>query len=302
MKKFYYILFFLYILLQRETAQQLPQFSQFMLNPLAFNPAFSGSTEFAEARSNNRYQWTGITDAPRTYMLTCQGPFRKKHMGMGMHVYTDIVGPTRRIGFQASYAYHLVFKNDLRIGLGLSAGILQWGIDGHKLILREEGDRALQNVYQNTLVPDFGTGITVYKKDKFCFGISVPQIYEAPVQLYHKETQSRIVRHYHAFGLYNINLNEDIVLQPSFLIKYAAPAPVKIDGALRLLYKDFWIGGAYRSQDAMVAMMGYTWKNYLAIGYSYDFTTTNLKKYSAGTHEITFGIIFSRKQENRWKE
>jgi len=296
-----FLIFTILIQINRYASQQLPQFSQYMLNPLAFNPAYSGATEFAEARSNNRYQWTGITDAPRTYMLTCQGPFTKKHMGLGMHIYTDIVGPTRRIGIQGSYAYHLVFKNDMRIGLGLSAGILQWGIDGDKLILREEGDQALMNLYQKTLVPDFGAGIMFYKKEKFYFGFSVPQVYEAPIQLYVKETKSRIVRHYVGFGMYNFSVTEDFFIQPSFLVKYASPAPVKIDLALRLMYKDFSIGGSFRTNDAFSAMFCYTYKHYLSLGYSYDFTTTNLKKYSSGTHEITLGIIFSRKQENRWK-
>jgi hypothetical protein len=38
------------------------------------------------------------------------------------------------------------------------------------------------------------------------------------------------------------------------------------------------------------------------IGYSFDFTTTNIKKYSTGTHEIMLGIRFSRKQSATWEE
>ena len=79
-------------------AQQLPQYSQYMLNQMAINPAIAGKDEFAEVRSNSRQQWVGITDAPRTYMLTLQGPFVGKNMGLGMNLYTDIVGPTRRTG------------------------------------------------------------------------------------------------------------------------------------------------------------------------------------------------------------
>src|SRR4051794_3290007 len=96
-------------------AQQLPQYSQYMLNELAINPAVAGRDEFAEVRSNNRHQWVGIPDAPRTYMLSLQGPIRGKNMGLGMNLYTDVVGPTRRTGVNFSYAYHVKLKEDLHL-------------------------------------------------------------------------------------------------------------------------------------------------------------------------------------------
>jgi hypothetical protein len=77
-------------------------------------------------------------------------------MGVGMHLYTDIVGPTRRTGINFSYAYHLKLKDDMKLSMGLSAGVLQWGIDGHKLILHDSGDENLVTNYQTTYVPDFG--------------------------------------------------------------------------------------------------------------------------------------------------
>lgn len=283
--------------------QQLPQYTQYMLNELAINPAVAGKEEFADARSNNRYQWMGINDAPRTYMLTVHGPITSKHMGLGIHLFTDIVGPTRRTGLNASYAYHLKVKDDMFLSMGLSAGVLQWGIDGHKLILHDEGDANLLVNYQNVYVPDFGTGLQFRKKNRFYFGIAVPQIYQAPIKLYNDNTQSKLVSHFNVNGAYTIDIGEDFKVEPSFLLKYAKPAPLKIDGGFRVIYKDqVWIGGAYRHKDAFTALVGYMYKNYLMIGYSYDYTTTNIRNYSTGTHEIMLGIHFSRKQSATWEK
>jgi hypothetical protein len=55
-------------------AQQLPLYSNYMLNDYPMNPAIGGTHPYFEAMSNNRYQWIGITDAPRTYMLSVDGP------------------------------------------------------------------------------------------------------------------------------------------------------------------------------------------------------------------------------------
>ncbi|MCW3078552.1 MAG: hypothetical protein JWO32_3161 [Bacteroidetes bacterium] len=304
MKKYYYIWFFS-LLTVCSFAQQLPQYTQYMLNEMAINPAVAGKDDYADVRSNNRYQWVGITDAPRTYMLTAHGPIKAKNMGIGMHLFTDIVGPTRRTGFTLAYAYHIKLnKKDVRLSLGLNAGILQWGIDGSKLVLHDDGDQSLVTTYQTTYVPDLGAGIYFHKKDRFYLGFSVPQMYQAPIGLYTGVPRnSKLVSHFNLNGAYKFDLGEDFKLEPSFLAKYANPVPIKVDVGLRLIYKEqIWLGGAYRSNDAFTALIGYMYKNYLLIGYSYDYTTTNIRKYSTGTHEIMLGIHFSRKQAATWEK
>lgn len=67
------------------------------------------------------------------------GPIRNPKMGVGATLYTDIVGPTRRIGFNSSYAYHIKLNETYKLGLGVSAGILQWAIDGSKITLHDAG-------------------------------------------------------------------------------------------------------------------------------------------------------------------
>lgn len=309
MKALRYILVFVVLSIFNAKAQQLPQYTQYMLNEMAINPAVAGREEYTDVRSNNRYQWVGITDAPRTYMLTAHGPIKSKNMGVGMNLYTDIVGPTRRTGLNFAYAYHLKVDDDMFVSLGLSAGILQWGIDGHKLILRDEGDANLLQTYKNTLVPDFGTGAYFYKKDRFYFGVSAPQIYQAPIKIYNESPgNSKLVTHFNINGAYKFDIGDDFKIEPSLLMKYAKPAPLIVDLSVRGIYQEqVWLGVGYRSwivngvnSEAFTAMVGYMYKDYLMFGYSYDFCTTNIKKYSTGTHEVMLGLRFSRKQASTW--
>jgi type IX secretion system PorP/SprF family membrane protein len=289
------------LLLADLKAQQLPQYTQYMLNEFAINPAVAGKEEFADVRSNNRYQWIGITDAPRTYILTVHGPLKMKNMGLGMHLFTDIVGPTRRVGLNFSYAYHIKLSKETKMSLGLSAGILQWGIDGHKLQLHDSGDDNLLVQYQTVYVPDFGAGILVHNK-KFYIGIAVPQIYQSRINLYPgSDNTGKLVTHFNVNAAYKFDLGESFKIEPSFLVKYATPAPFKLDVGARVIYKEqVWLGGAYRHNDAYTALLGFMYKNYLMIGYSYDFPTTNIRNYSSGTHEIMLGLRFSRKQNRNW--
>ena len=291
------------LLVQFLKAQQLPQYTQYMLNDLAINPAVAGKDNFADVRSNNRYQWVGMTDAPRTYMLTLHSPLKNRHMGLGTHIYTDIVGPTRRIGISLAYAYRIKIAEKTRLSFALSAGIQQWGIDGHKLILHDAGDDNLLTQYQTKTVPDFGAGLYVHN-EKWYVGFSAPQLYQSPIKLYKDgDDKGTLVRHFILNAAYKIDISDDFKIEPSFLVKYATPAPIEIDFGTRVIYQEqMWLGIGYRHKDAITGLIGFMYKNYLMIGYSYDFTTSNLKKYSSGTHELMLGLRFSKQQSKSWAD
>lgn len=290
-------------------AQHLPQYTQYMLNDFVINPAIAGkNSEFWECKSNNRYQWVGFTDAPRTYVLSLHGPFKNRKMGIGGTLYTDIVGPTRRVGFQASYAYHVKLTEKLKLGLGLSAGLIQYSIDGHKLLLHDAGDEILTYSYQKAYAPDFGGGLYLYD-DKLFVSLAVPQFFRSNLKFFADQStkNSRLEPHFYGLAGYKFNLGEDFKLEPSVMVKYVKPVPVKVDIGLRAIYKEqVWLGVAYRTNDAITAMLGYLYKEWLLIGYSYDYTTTRIRNYSSGSHEIMLGLRFkaikSKKDEENKEE
>ena len=123
-------------------AQQLPHYSQYLLNDYAINPAVGGSRNYFDAKLNNRNQWIGITDAPRTFVLSLHGPLNNPKMGVGGLVYADVTGPTRRTGITASYAYHLKLNETLKLSFGLSAGMIQYATDFSKITFNENNDPA----------------------------------------------------------------------------------------------------------------------------------------------------------------
>jgi hypothetical protein len=52
------------------------------------------------------------------------------------------------------------------------------------------------------------------------------------------------------------------------------------------------VGASYRSGDAIVGIFEYQVDRKLRIGYSYDYTLSELKSYSSGSHEIMLGYDF----------
>lgn len=277
-------------------AQQLPHFSQYMINDFVMNPAIGGSRPTVEGKSNNRYQWQGITDAPRTYVLSLHGPSKNRKMGFGGYLFTDITGPTRRTGVDLTYSYHLNLNENIKLAFGVAGGLLQFAVDGSKITLRDEGDLALSNGIQSVLVPDVSAGFYLYSK-KFYVGASAPQLVKSKLKFFDYSTgKSQLENHFYAMAGYHLLITEDFEFEPSCLVKYNSPVPLQYDIGGRFKYKErIWIGGAYRNLDAVTGLIGFNWKN-LMFGYSYDFTTSNLKNYSTGTHEVMIGVRFEKQE------
>lgn len=277
-------------------AQQLPQFSQYMFNQYAFNPAYAGVKPSWEAVTNNRYQWIGITDAPRTFTLSAQGPLKKENMGLGGYVYTDNVGPTRRLGFQTSYAYHVRLTETINLSFGLSLGFNQWMLDGDKVTTYDPNDFYFSQGLLKSTDMDGKFGLYMYHADWYV-GVSVEQMLHNKISFLSTQTSSEsfMEDHYYLTGGYTFRLGDDWQIEPSMLLKVGLPAPLKLDVNLRTTYKEtVWVGASYRTHDAVSAMVGYCYKNQLRIGYAFDFTVTDLRNYNSGTHELMLGFIFAR--------
>ncbi len=275
--------------------QQLPQFSQYMFNQYAFNPAYAGVKPSWEAVTNNRYQWLGITDAPRTFTLSAQGPFKKENMAIGGYVYTDVVGPTRRIGFQASYAYHVRLSDNIQLSFGLAFGFNEWILDADKITTYDPNDFYFSNGLLKSFDPDGKFGLYLYHKD-WHFGASIAQMLHNKVSFLSTQTGSETYMedHFYFHGGYTFRLDDDNwQIEPTFLLKMGLPAPLKFDMNVRVSWRNtIWVGGGWRSNDAIPLMVGYRYKDLLSVGYAYDITTTNLKNYSTGTHELMLGFTF----------
>ena len=273
-------------------AQQIPQYSQYMVNDYILNPAITGMHDYFEVKSNNRIQWVGINDAPRTFLLSVHGPFSKYNMGLGGAIFSDVTGPTSRTGAYLSYAYHLKLSSSLKLGLGLSVGLLQYRIDDSKITWYTDGDPAATN-NRTIYTADATFGFNLYH-DNFNVGFSAPQIIGNPLKFQENDSdpQSALARHFMIMGAYTFHLG-DFDIQPSVLLKYVSPTPLQIDGGLKFTYRDMvWLGATYRHDDAVSAMVGYTHKSFLMFAYSYDVAMSNLKNYSSGTHEVMIGVRF----------
>lgn len=278
-------------------AQQDPQFTQFMYDRLSVNPGYAGSKDAFCATLLGRQQWSGFTGQPNTGLLNISGPIKSIRSGVGVSVYLDEIGPQSVTSARLSYAYHLKLGGATKLGLGVSLGFISSSLNndwvaydynssGNAGIGTGIGDPSIPINSQKATTFDASFGAYLYNP-KYYVGISSVHLNEGDLS----DMNIQVARHYYFMGGYNFDITPKLRLTPNVLVK-SDLASTQLDVNATVMYANtFWFGATYRLEDAIAPMAGYQYefpsgKSTLRIGYSYDFTTSELNNYSSGSHEL----------------
>lgn len=293
--KQYLLFILLFIAVLSGKSQQLPLYSQYMMNGFLLNPAMAGSKDFIPIALTVRQQWVGLKGAPQTYALSGHAaPFLNKAMGVGGYIYNDNFGPISRTGLLASYAYHLKLGSKNKLAFGMSLSAFQYKIDESQLTLTNPNDAAINYNVDKKIVPDANFGAYFYSQ-KYWAGIAVAQLLQWKIDVGQADVQNKMVRHYFVNAGYKFDLNKyvkNFELEPSILVKATEMrSPLQLDINLKGYYKkNYWLGVSYRTSDAMIVLLGVKYNKYY-FGYAFDYTLSNISNYvKGGSHEIMVGI------------
>lgn len=273
-------------------AQQDPLFSQYMFNKLAMNPAYAGSKEYFTGDILNRWQWVGIDGAPNTLSASVHSPLRDEHIGLGLYVYRDHLGPSVYQGAQAAFAYRIQFPQG-KLSFGIQAGIKHSDIDWLAIDPYDGGDPLLTGQVKKKIIPDADFGIYYYS-DKYFVGLSSKQLFQNQISIVKvdgKNEYTRLLRHFYGMAGAALPLTDGLVFRPSLLVKFVQNAPPQLDlNASFLFANTFWLGASYRTEKAISLLTEFYITRNLRIGYSYDIWLNELRAYNKGSHEIRLGF------------
>lgn len=279
-------------------AQQDPQFTQYMFNMLALNPAYAGSAERMSIKALSRHQWVGFEGAPTTQTISVHTPLPFESLCVGGMIMRDEHGPVRQYTFMADVAYRLFLANSAKLSFGLQGGLNLFQGDYADLSPLDPNDQVFQQNVSTKLDPQFGFGM-MYYADRFYLGLSTPKLIhtkffeEAVLDTLGAPFQLGQRAHWFLSGGYVFDMNTYMKFKPTFLLKAVNGAPMSFDlSANFLFYEKFWLGAMYRHEDAVGVLAQYQFTEGLYAGYAYDFTLSPLRDYSGGSHEIMIGYDF----------
>ena len=257
------------------SAQQDPQFTQNMFNKLANNPGFAGSRGVIATSILHRSQWMGFNDggaaaSTQNFSVDAELPFL--YGGVGLNVVNDNIAEFSNLGLQASYAYRTELGVG-QIGMGMSVGMYQSGLNGSKLKSAQSNDPAIPTVEVKGSSLDIGAGIYYNTQDVYV-GLSSAHMTEPTVE-WSDGQDFDLTRHYFLIAGYYHELSSLLSLNPSIYLK-SDGATSQLDINTNLIYNNkLWGGVSYRLDEGLSLLAGMNVNEDFRFGLAYDVTMMN---------------------------
>ena len=212
-------------------AQQLPQYTNYVFNYFAINPAVAGSKECLDAKFGYRTQWVGFDGAPKTAFGSLHTVLKKNNYGlankhaMGILIESDSYGPFRRAKLKLAYAYHFALNRDILMSMGVFFGVEQLSFRSGDVTLINFNDNAIGQASNAIIFPEISPGIFLQSK-KWFGGISIQQTLTSEIKAA-GTAESKLVRHGSIMGGLKFS-NRTWSIVPSALIKFAPNIPYAV--------------------------------------------------------------------------
>jgi type IX secretion system PorP/SprF family membrane protein len=301
------------------SGQQVPMYSQYIMNGFLINPSIAGRDGYTTANITARDQWIGIKGGPKTYAASFQTsllensfisrsqhvrrrglrPSKPGRVGLGGYVFSDNNGIIRRTGFQADYAYHIPVGTNRdgtqdNVSLGLGLILYQYAINTSQFKYSYADDPYLNSFDKSVFITDFNFGAS-YITAKYYLGFSMTNILRGSL-IFANNSDSKIGEqgNYFLTGGFNIPIDRDWSIKPSAFIKSSDMLlkTFQFDLTTRVFYQEnYWGGVSYRFKDAIILLLGVKYDKYY-IGFAFDYALTQIRKRSIGSMELTLAVKF----------
>jgi type IX secretion system PorP/SprF family membrane protein len=271
------------------SAQHNPLLSQYVLNRLVVNPAYAGADGFLSTTVSYRRQWLGVEGAPETYAFTANTPLRNKRYNIGIIASQDNIAVLHQSHVGLIYAYR-IFAGKISFSAGFQPGVNFSRNAWNDIKTTTQGDAVYQSAETRTSF-DMGYGLYLQSKRFFAGMSSVAKFSKAvsgarPILLLNTG--------------YTFGDPKKASLTVSALGRYMLSNFYQVDlNAMATLRDRISFGASYRHADAIVGILQLKINDQFNLGYSYDYTLSNLSTYSSGTHEVLLRYDFYYKVNSK---
>lgn len=292
-------------------------YSQFYMSPTLLNPAFAGNTNGPFVAVNYRNQWPSINNAYSTYSVAYDQQWQE-NTGLGVNVIADDAGngAIKTTKLAGVYSYRVRLMADTYIKGAIEAGYGQTSLDWQQLIFYDSLDPEFGSESPGGIsiptgeIPrsnlskgffDLGTGLLLYNPLWYA-GFSLKHVNSPTIDFIGDDTgpagqlPTRLTLH----GGLQISLDGGNIgqnatfLSPNVLVSKQADFWQVTAGTLVNIDRIFgglWYRQGGRNSDAVIASIGVK-SGVFKIGYSYDYTISELTIGSGGSHEIGITLLF----------
>ncbi len=300
------------------SGQYVPYSNQMFQYAASYNPAFAGVDPYTEIKLGYRTQWTGFgSDAPKfgnlvlnmrlkqpldlshnalrtsnaAALKTANLPGGKRVIhGLGLNVFNEQISSIQRTGGVVNYSFHYPLSRKVYLATGVSGVIDAMRLRKDKLYLGEFADH--DKYYEDLLASgtsqtslNVRAGLLIYAPG-FYVGFSYYDLWHSQLRTIESNFNEL---HYRGSGQlgFSLPLSSTLTLKPSLFALWQTDDTFVIDYNMKLyIEQKLWFGLTYRGTDSMVTMGGFNFNQLLGVAYSYERSTSGLKQFSDGSHEV----------------
>jgi type IX secretion system PorP/SprF family membrane protein len=291
-------------------------FTQFNAAPLIINPAFTGNFDgMARVTAIYRNQWASVTTPYLTYGASIDAPIIHDlsvddYLAVGLQVYKDQAGDANLSNFSGlvSVAYHKYLGASVNkvLSVGLQGGYSQKSLDLTRLYF---GDEFVNGNWQPGTSQEYQLGLLNQVKyytvnagisfahnpsEKFSYVVALgANNLNNPNDGFSSKLSNQVGLDMRLTGQLGMiwNVSQRFSLRPAVLYQNQSSATEMIAGnefyylagnpEFPMYSTGFFLGGWYRSGDAMMLTCGVEFKG-VRIGVAYDYNTSDLQTASNG--------------------
>lgn len=288
---------------------QDPHFSQYYANPLYLNPAFAGVKKCPKINLNYRNQYPAL-GVYSTYSASYDQYVEALNGGLGLLVLRDEAGNGILNLTEASliYSYHLKVNRKFTLLTGFQATFRQRALNWNNLTFPDQIDQFYGFVLPTNEVPpnattnnhlDLSVGFLGYT-ERFYMGVTAHHLTEPnEAFLSNNKLPFKLTVHTGAsipLGRKRLHNSTRNLLIPNIVYQIQGEA-MQFTGGLSFNRGAISGGLALRhggnNPDAVIIILGLTpdklpW----SIGYSYDYTISDLTNIPGGAHEVSLMYQF----------
>ncbi len=297
-KPAFFILIFIF--LGQLLLAQDPAFSQPFANPLYLNPALAGTGTSQRIGLNFRDQWPNISGSFIAANVSFDRNVIDSNNAIGVLATYDNSGQstltTKNVSLILSHQFHI---KTLTLSIGAQATYHEKSINTTNLSFGDMANPVRGFVYStesmvtrsDIKVPDFSAGIQGYGKNYF-FGFAINHITQPDESFVQGASPLPIKYVVNAGGMIPIG---SFTLSPILLYQKQQD----FNQTVAECYISKWhltTGVGYRFNNAVIFTIGYQ-NSFMRIGYSYDYTTSELTAFIGGSHEASLAILLPYKHD-----
>ena len=236
----------------------------------------------------------GISGAPTVGNLSIQKPFASK-LSSGLNLGNENRGLVNTTSVLISNSYYFPVSGESFVRFGISIGGGWNKVDINSLSFGSTDDNVIGDLLSSNFQLLGNAGIAFHSKT-FQIGVALPNIFQP----------SYITKD--AFTISKVKPFESIILQssyrfyfgsdkyafePNLLYRLNSSIPSQLEAAgLVHIHNIAWVGGSYKQNFGISAMLGFKFGKLMGLGYSYSIKNTGINQMSRPSHEIQLAMLF----------